>query len=301
MAVTLQIQSVIYNNEIPALMRAYESLANAVRVNRRTTKELGNVVLCCGDASKEPVLTERELAQISERFSDAFDFRYVFFHENTGHGKGQNILSRDCTSEYMMITNPDVIVCPRFFSGMLSPLLDKKLNIGMTEARQTPSEHPKEYDRETLLTEWAAMACVIFPTELFRRIGQFDSDCFFLYCDDVDFSWRLRLAGKQIMYRPDCPVYHAKRLSSTANWQPTSAEVYYSQEAALLIAYKYSNTERFKELYKRFKSANTAVGDKIIARFEEMKEKGILPQQLDPHHKVARFVGEGYSDSKYVL
>lgn len=301
MAVTLQIQSVIYHNEKSALLRAYDSLANAVRVNRNTTKELGQVTLCCGDASKEPVFSEEDVKQISEQFADYFEFKYVFFNENTGHGKGQNILSRDCVSEYIMITNPDVIVCPRFFSGMLAPLLDPTLNIGMTEARQTPSEHPKEYDRNTLITEWAAMACVIFPTELFRQIGQFDSDCFFLYCDDVDFSWRVRLAGKEIMYRPDCPVYHAKRLSATANWQPTAAEIYYSQEAALLIAYKYSNMELFKELYKKFKNSEDKAGERIIARFEAMKQQGILPKQLDPDHKVARFVNGNYSDFKYVL
>ena len=66
----------------------------------------------------------------------------------------------------------------------------------------------------------------------------------FLYCDDLDFSWRVRLAGYKIIYMPSAIVYHAKNLSLSGTWQPTSAEIYYSAEAAMLLAYKWSNPER---------------------------------------------------------
>jgi GT2 family glycosyltransferase len=36
---------------------------------------------------------------------------------------------------------------------------------------------------------------------------------FFMYCEDVDLSWRLRLLGYAIIYAPDAVVYH--RLSAT--------------------------------------------------------------------------------------
>ena len=45
MAITVQVQSVIYHNDHESLMRAYESLANAVRVNReRSAEELRLIV-----------------------------------------------------------------------------------------------------------------------------------------------------------------------------------------------------------------------------------------------------------------
>ncbi len=300
MAVTLQVQSVIYHNEKDSLIRALESLANAVRVNRNTSRELGDVTVHYGDASKEPVLTDDEIRAFETRFADYFQFKYTFFNENTGSAKGHNRLGESCTSDYMMIMNPDVVVCPSLFGGMLAPLMDERSEAGMTEARQTPVEHPKEYDRETLETAWAATACAIFSTKLFRQLNGFDSDTFFLYCDDVDFSWRVRLAGKKVIYRPDCPVFHAKRLTVTGNWQPTSAEVYYSQEAALLMAYKWSNHDRFKKLYKQFSNGDE-VGKRVIARFEQLKAEGKLPQQLDPRHKVATFIGDNYAENRYIL
>ena len=300
MAVTLQIQSVIYHNEKASLMRALDSLANAVRVNRETTKELGDVTVCYGDASAAPVFTAEELGELEARFSPFFAFRYTYFQENTGTAKGHNRMGKDCAADYMMIMNPDVLVCPHLFANMLEYLLDPAKEAGMIEARQTPIEHPKEYDRQTLETEWASTACAMFSTQMFREINGFDEKTFFLYCDDLDFSWRIRLAGKKVYYRPDCVVYHAKRLSAKGGWQPTSAEVYFSQEAALLMAYKWSNHDRFKKLYKQF-SHSDEIGARVIAKFEEMKANNTLPEQIDPEGRVARFLGDYYSEQRFVL
>ena len=121
-----------------------------------------------------------------------------------------------------------------------------------------------------------------------------------MYCDDVDISWRVRLAGKKIYYCPDCPVYHAKRLSATANWVPTEAELYYSKEAALLMAYKWSNEKRFHKLYKMFVHGDEYC-QRVIAHFEEMKEKGELPAQLDREGRVAKFVGDNYTEHRFVF
>ena len=298
MSVSLQIQAVIYKNEKESLRRAFLSLANAIRVNRNTGKELGEVFVSYGDASPEPIYTPEEIQALTEEFREYFTFRYTFFNENTGYGKGQNILSQSATSDYLFIINPDIIVCPRMFSGMLEPFLASDSQVGIVEARQTPLEHPKEYDRKTLETEWITGACFMIPTSVFCEIGGFDSESFFLYCEDVDISWRVRLLGKKLIYRPDCVGFHAKRLSATANWQPTSAEAYYSQESALLMAYKWCNRERFKKLYHRFANGDE-IGQKIIAKFEDMKAKGKLPKQLDPGHKVAKFYGDDFAKSRY--
>lgn len=300
MSVSLQVQSVIYHNKKESLLRALRSLANAIRVNRETTGELGKVTVCYGDASAKEIFSEEEIAEMVTEFEPYFDFNYRFFGENTGSAKGHNLMGAEGDSEYMMIMNPDVVVCPRFFKNMISPFLDPEKNAGMVEARQTPIEHPKEYDRKTLETDWCTTACAIFSREMFNQLNGFDSDTFFLYCDDLDFSWRVKLAGKKLYYRPDCVVYHAKSLSASGNWQPTAAEIYYSQEAALLLAYKWSNTKRAKKLYDIFSNADST-GKKVVAKFDEMKRLGKLPEQIDPDHKVARFVGDNYADHRFTL
>ncbi|MBQ9805250.1 MAG: glycosyltransferase [Clostridia bacterium] len=298
MSVSLQIQAVVYKNEKASLKRAFESMANAVRVNRNTGKELGEVVVSYGDASPEPIYTQEEIAALSEEYRDYFTFRYTFFNENTGYGKGQNLLSQNADADYLLIINPDILVCPRMFSGMLEPFLAPDSEVGIVEARQTPLEHPKEYNRKTLETEWITGACFMIATETFRKVSGFDCESFFLYCEDVDISWRVRLLGKKLIYRPDCVAFHAKQLSATANWQPTAAEAYYSQESALFMAYKWCNRDRFKKLYHRFANGDE-IGKRIIAKFEDMKAKGTLPKQLDPDHKVAKFYGDDFAKSRY--
>ncbi len=47
----------------------------------------------------------------------------------------------------------------------------------------------------------------LYRTELFRQIGLFDRD-FFAYYEDVDLSFRARLAGWRVMYQPGAVVYH---------------------------------------------------------------------------------------------
>ena len=299
MATAIQVQSVIYHNDKESLLRAYQSLANAVRVSAKRGQEI-KLVVHYGDASKAPVYSEEEILTLQAEFGSYFTFRYTFFNENTGTSKGHNRVGLGCNADYIVVMNPDVIVCPRFFEKMMLPFLDSDKNAGITEARQVPLEHPKEYDCETLETEWATGACFMIPASLYQKIGGFDEKTFFMYCDDVDISWRVRLEEKKIYYRPDCPVYHAKRLSATANWVPTEAELYYSKEAALLMTYKWSDEKSFRKIYKAF-SHGDKYCQRVIARFEEMKEKGELPIQPDPSGKIARFLDDNYTEHRFVL
>lgn len=300
MSVSLQVQSVIYHNEKYSLVRALTSIANAVRVNRETTGELGAVAVCYGDASAEPTFTQKEVEQIAEQFAPFFAFRYRYFNENTGSARGHNLLGAEGDSEYLMIMNPDVVLAPRFFGNMIAPFLDPALKAGMTEGRQSPVEHPKEYDKKTYETDWCTTACAVVPRQIFRELNGFDAETFFLYCDDLDFSWRVRLLGKKLYYRPDCLAYHSKTLSTSGSWQPTSAEVYYSKEAALLMAYKWSADKQFKKVYEKLEN-DGAEGQKAVARFEELKAQGKLPQRLDDGQKVAKFIGERYTEHRFVL
>lgn len=297
---TIQIQSVLYKNEKWALKRALESLANAVRVNRKSDTVVDKITVCYGDASPERIFDNSEIEEWQKSFEAELELKYEYFNENTGSAKGHNLLGESCSSEYMIIMNPDVIVCPQFFEKIILPFVNCKDNsVGMTEARQTPVEHPKFYNRKTLETDWAATACALFRTEDFRALNGFDADTFFMYCDDLDFSWRIRLMGKKILYIPDCVVFHSKTLSEKGAWQPTKAEIYYSAEAALLMAYKWSAEDRLKKIYHNFKISNDKNLEKAAAHFDELKASGRLPEQLDKNHTVAKFIGDFYTEHRY--
>ena len=296
--ISIQIQSILYHNSCQDIEKAIACIENAVRVYE---KEKGSIqcTIHYGDASKERIFQEKDIISLKEKYSLLDDIQYTYFDENTGTAKGHNRLAKNCTTEYIMVTNPDVLVTPRYFIEMLDPFKDEQ--VGLVEARQTPIEHPKKYDKVTGETGWAATACVIFTNNIYKRINGFDENTFFMYCDDVDFSWRIRLAGYKVIYCPRAVVYHAKKLSNGGAWQPTSAEKYYSAEAAMLMAYKWSREDLANHICDGFRKSEDEVYARAAEVYEERKKKGDLPEQLDKEHRVAAFVDGNYAKHRFVM
>ena len=82
---------------------------------------------------------------------------------------------------------------PLLLSELIRPMSEPL--VGVTEGRQIPLEHPKAHDPQTGDTSWASTCCVLIRTSVFQELSGFDAVHFPFYCDDVDFSWRVRLAG----------------------------------------------------------------------------------------------------------
>ena len=135
---------------------------------------------------------------------------------------------------------------------------------------------------------------MLTPRATFESVGGFDSSTFFMYCDDVDYSWRTRLAGFRVVYAPAARVMHDKRLDATGAYQPGEAEVYFSAEAAIMIAHKYSNPARVRSLIGRFRRQATEPVLRAVAEYESRRKANSLPTPLDPDHRVSSFVGDGY-------
>lgn len=296
-AINIQVQSILYHNEKNSILQAVTAMANAVRVYKKLNGSASiNVTFLYGDSSAEPLLTDQDVTQINKQYSSQITFMYRFFGFNTGSAKGHNLLAKGFRGDYYVIMNPDVKVSSRFFIEILKPFED--LKVGLVEAKQIPLEHPKKYDEKTLITEWATTACVAIQKSAFDQVYGFDAETFFLYCDDLDFSWRLRLAGWKLVYQPLAPVYHAKKLGNDAKWLPTNAEVYYSALAQMLIAYKFSNNKRAVQLMNYF----LQLGGSFAEAAEEYKQiclNGKLPKQLDPTHEISKFVGDYYTEQRF--
>lgn len=292
----LQIQSVIYGNNIDSLIKAMKALKQAVKVYHKKMGKL-DVKLIYGDASPKPVLSNEVVKEITALLEEEITFEYMFFGFNSGTAKGHNTMAKGTEADLLMIMNPDVILEP----GCLCKLIENvnKENVGMVEARQTPLEHAKEYDETTGETEWASTACTIFRTSVYQEIGGFDQDTFFLYCDDLDFSWRVRLAGYKIIYVPSAIVYHAKKLSIDGKWEPTGAEIYYSAEAAMLLAYKWSNSERAEKLCRQYLTHGGASEKKAAEEYLLRKKEKRLPEMIDSDHKIGKFLGDEYCEMRF--
>jgi GT2 family glycosyltransferase len=295
---TVGMQSVLYYNDFAAIERSVGSLARAAEIAIASGTCRG-LTVSYGDGSPSPCLTERQLGDLRNRFGHALHIEYVFFGENLGTARGHNRIASSNTADIFLIQNPDVVVSPRTLETML--LEFNVAGVGMVEAKQLPFEHPKEYDTQTGETSWASTASAMIVAPLFRAVGGFDADAFFLYCDDVDFSWQVRRAGFKVVFQPSAVVFHDKRLSKGGIWEASAAEQYYSAEAALLLAYKWSRTDLTERYLRDFKNSNNNYMLRAAEEFERRRIEGRLPTQLDADHKIGQFIDGMYARHRYAL
>jgi GT2 family glycosyltransferase len=295
---SVQVQSILYNNTLSSIERSLASMARSAEL-AIFGKACSKVSVCYGDCSPVPCLTEEDLAELRARFSPALEIGYTFFDQNMGSAAGHNRLARDVEAEYLLIQNPDVVVSPRLLERLLEQFALPK--VGMVEAKQLPIEHPKEYHPVTGETVWATTACAMIPVSLFEELGGFDSSSFFLYCDDVDFSWLVRRAGYKVIFQPAAVVFHDKRLSDQGGWLPSAAERYYSAEAAMILAYKWSREDLAEQIYTHFKDNGSEHEKKAAREFERRRAGGQMPEQLDPEHQIGFFSQYFYSKHRYPL
>ena len=138
-------------------------------------------------------------------------FTYERFGQNLGHAEGQNRLFKKNDSELLLLCNDDVVTGPLAVTELLLGLVACP-EVGLVEAHQLPFENPKAYDPVTGETGWCSLACALTRASLFSELGGLDAETFFLHGDDVDYSWRVRLAGYQCSYRPSARVILDQRV-----------------------------------------------------------------------------------------
>jgi GT2 family glycosyltransferase len=295
---SLQIQSVLFDNDIAALDRGLDALARAVEIAIER-HQLDRVLIRYGDCSSAPVLDEAWIAERSARLqgSGGEGLHYTSFGENLGSAEGNNRLWASLDTDLVLILNPDTVVAPDLLIELAGPL--GREGVGVTEARQLPIEHPKDYDAVTGDTSWASGACSMVLSSVIQEIGGYDSRSFFLYCDDVDFSWRARMAGYRVVHRPTARVFHDKRLNQDGSWSVGAAEEYWSAEAALVLAHKYSRPRRVAEIRRDLLAHGSEEQRRAVADFDQRADENRLPEPIDADHKIGQFVAGNYARHRY--
>jgi GT2 family glycosyltransferase len=295
---SLRIQSVLYNNSQQHIDTALESIGRAADL-AIASGVLSSVEIAFGDCSPEPVFASEDIESRLEKLmpQGVGRIQYTFFNENLGSAAGQNRLLADLQTELVLILNPDTVVAPNIFTELVRPM--RKPGVGIVEARQVPIEHPKDYDRITGETGWAATACALVSAAVAKEVGGFDSESFFLYCDDVDFSWRARLAGYKVVFQPSAALFHDKRLSPAGKWIVGNAEEYYSAEAAMILAHKYSNSGLAERIERQLLAHGSDLQKKAARKYRELRDANKLPDQIDPAHRVAQFIDGYYAKHRF--
>ncbi|MGB6063227.1 MAG: hypothetical protein WBG50_00350 [Desulfomonilaceae bacterium] len=146
---------------------------------------------------------------------------------NIGFGAAENILMEKAFGQYgvdgFLCANPDGVFHYQTIQRLYQ--FAGQYPRSLVEAIQFPDEHPKVYDPITFETPWASACCLFIPRSIYESVGGFDEN-FFMYVEDVDYSWRARLKGFGVKICPSALFAHeefTRRPSPTVRrWQHES-------------------------------------------------------------------------------
>ncbi len=94
------------------------------------------------------------------------------------------------------------------FKFVPSPLVLGQKILPVQEALYTQS-HP---------VDWVTGACLAIRREVYEQVGGLSGDLF-MYGEDMEWCWRIRKAGFQVVYWPDARVTHLSGRSSKKNYE----------------------------------------------------------------------------------
>ncbi len=158
---------------------------------------------------------------------------------NIGYTCAANLLMNEASRiedfKYYLSSNPDGVFHPEFFINILT--FANRYPNAIIECSQFPEEHPKYYDPLNYDTPWASGCSCLFPREILQTVGELDEN-FFMYCEDVDFSWRARLAGYKVKHCPKATYGHF-----VINRKSSLTTTKYFYESGRYLAYKWKNPE----------------------------------------------------------
>jgi GT2 family glycosyltransferase len=290
----VRVQVVLYENDRDQVIQMVHGLAASSRLAARTCA--GPVDLAIGDCSAEPVLPTGT-AELPEH-PGLRSSSYVHFDENVGFGRAHNLLMVDDAAQFVLFLNPDAYPSPQLLAALVRTMSEPQ--VALADARQIPFEHPKEFDPLSGDTSWASGACAIVSADVFREVGGFDSDSFFLYCEDVDLSWRVRLAGHRVVHAVDAVVFHDKRVGSNDGAVlPTPFETYNSTLSRLILAHKYGRPDIVAETSSWIRGHGSDPHRQALHDYIARAGHGRLPEPLERAGEVAEFVNGEYARHRF--
>jgi len=137
------------------------------------------------------------------------EFHLIVNKSNLGFAASCNqVLQKRCRPlpDYFLVANNDVEISRNCVIHLVAKMLSDN-RIGICDGRQLPIPHPKPFDHLSGNTYWCSAAVCLISGQALAVTGGFD-ELFFMYCEDVDLSWRMRLQGFRCVHVPDATFFH---------------------------------------------------------------------------------------------
>lgn len=224
--------------------------------------------------------------------------------ENVGFAKANNEALRRCLGEWMLLLNPDTVVerdtfvrCVDYMrahgdcGGLTVKMVDGDGNYLKESKRGFPTPEASFYkmsgltrlfprsqrfaayymgnlaEDETNEIEIMPGAFLMVRREVYEEIGGLD-ESYFMYGEDIDFSWRIRLAGWKNVYLPETHIIHYKG-ESTKKGSMNYVYTFYNAMSIFVKRYfSGRNARLFNALLRMaiWLRATAAWGKRIVGR-----------------------------------
>jgi GT2 family glycosyltransferase len=159
------------------------------------------------------------------------DSRVILENENHGFARGNNIAVSHASGEWLVLMNPDTVAEPDWLERLMAAQA-RYPHVATFASCQHVLDAPNTLDGvgDAYLVfgfPWRGGfghplrdkpgegevfspcgAGAMMRRSTFLAHGGFD-ERFFMYCEDVDLGFRLRLAGEQCIFVPDAVIHHA--------------------------------------------------------------------------------------------
>ncbi len=201
----------------------------------------------------------------SDKMSDDLEQKYSALNlrlerlaSNLGFAKANNMGARMARGTWLALLNTDAFPNPDWLETLLQTAR-RSPEFSFFSSRQIQFDQPDILDgsgdeyhisglawrrfynypaRDYGLSEEevfsACAAAAIYNREDFLRVGGFDED-FFSYFEDVDLSFRLRLAGGRCLYVPRAVVHH---VGSASSGKTSNFVIYYGHRNLVWTFFK---------------------------------------------------------------
>lgn len=167
---------------------------------------------------------------------------------NGGFAYGNNLgiqKAIDAKADYIMLLNNDTVVQNDFLNplvnflqshndvAMVSPkilyynhdiICSEGGEINWMLAGQNNNENKKDYKNDVeIYSSFLSGCCILFRKELIDSVGMLSED-YFMYYEDVDFSYRVCTKGYKMCCVPSSIIYHKIGMSSGGDNSPFTLE-----------------------------------------------------------------------------
>lgn len=159
------------------------------------------------NASQDGTLTLLE--QLRSEYAEFGGFTIVRGAKNMGFGAACNAGAKAGNAPYLLFFNVDTSIMPSALREMDSAIAAHP-GAGGWDMRQVPYLPVKYFDPLTFETNWLSGASMVLPRAVFQQAGGFD-EAIFMYCEDVDLSWRIRNEGYALYHVPRATFVHYEK------------------------------------------------------------------------------------------